>query len=462
MIRKLFSSQLRINMVSGVATTIVNTIVMMLGYPVYLHFLGYEKYGVWLVLSVVLTFAQLGNLGIGPAVMKLVAEEYGRGNTEGIQRYVTTALWTLSVTGCIALVVIILLAKPIIGLFKLGPENASLAEHFLPYMGILTVYAFLIQILTATLSGLGRMDQANYWDSACRAISLGVVAVLLILGYGIVSLLIGMAINYLLIHVTSVLLIRRIVNLQILKFNWDAKRFRNLVSFGGAVLGGSLVSMLFSPFNKLILSRYAGISTIPVYEIAFTGSMQVRGLIEAAFRALVPEISRIGANMTSQLKHRISQLNRLAMKLIFIFGVPIYAALIVFAPQLLKVWLSDRFVETLPSVFRIMLIGTFLSLLGVPAYYTLMGMGRVRHILGSCIIQSTVNAAIVISCVLLSSMASSGTVVFSASVGMGASTVYLIWQTQKALKYLNRETVTIGTNSEGRIDLALRPWGKRC
>jgi hypothetical protein len=71
MIKRLFSSQLRINMASGVATTVVKTLVMAAGYPIYLHFLGYEKYGVWLVLATVMTFAQLGNLGIGPAVMKL-------------------------------------------------------------------------------------------------------------------------------------------------------------------------------------------------------------------------------------------------------------------------------------------------------------------------------------------------------------------------------------------------------
>jgi len=73
MINRLFSSQFRINIVSGTVTTAINAVVMVIAYPVYLHFLGYEKYGVWLVLATVLTFAQLGNLGIGPVVMKLVA-----------------------------------------------------------------------------------------------------------------------------------------------------------------------------------------------------------------------------------------------------------------------------------------------------------------------------------------------------------------------------------------------------
>ena len=77
MIKKLLSSQLRINMASGMATTVVNIAVMAAGYPIYLHFLGYEKYGVWLVLAVVLTFAQLGDIGINPAITKLVAISAG-------------------------------------------------------------------------------------------------------------------------------------------------------------------------------------------------------------------------------------------------------------------------------------------------------------------------------------------------------------------------------------------------
>jgi len=61
-IRKLLASQLRINMFSGVVVTVVNGVVLAVAYPVYLHFLGYEKYGVWLILATVLSFTQLDNL----------------------------------------------------------------------------------------------------------------------------------------------------------------------------------------------------------------------------------------------------------------------------------------------------------------------------------------------------------------------------------------------------------------
>ena len=86
MIKKLFSSQLRINIISGVLCNGIKAVAMLLSYKIYLHFLGFEQYGVWLVLTTVLSFAQLGDLGVGQAVMKLVAEEHGRNNIDGIQK----------------------------------------------------------------------------------------------------------------------------------------------------------------------------------------------------------------------------------------------------------------------------------------------------------------------------------------------------------------------------------------
>jgi O-antigen/teichoic acid export membrane protein len=133
-------------MLSGSVTTIINIVVMAVGYPIYLHFLGYEKYGVWLVLATVLTFASLGNLGIGTAVMKLIAEEHGRGDNLGVQRYITTAIVVLFVSGTVVLAVLLIFGNPIVAAFKLDAGNRQMALWLLPYIGVLCVYSFIIQI----------------------------------------------------------------------------------------------------------------------------------------------------------------------------------------------------------------------------------------------------------------------------------------------------------------------------
>jgi len=427
MIKKLFGSQLRLNMASGVVATVISTVAMAIAYPIYLHFLDYEIYGLWLVLATVLSFAQLGNLGIDQAIMKLVAEEHGRGDIEGIQRYVTTALALLCLSGTVALILILALKNPIIAAFNLSDENAKVVAWLLPYIGILSIYVFIVQALNATLSGLGRMDLANYTQSIGRIVAVGVAATLLYSGRGIESLLIGNALSYLCVHIMSLSCIRRTAHIRFLQIgNLDAQRGKRLLCFGGGVFGGSLISMLFSPFNKLMLSRYAGVSTIPIYEIAYTGSMQVRGLIEAGLRALMPEVSRLNGITTQEARDRIIQIYRRAMRLIFVTGIPIYGVLFILSPLLLRFWLGDRFVETLPNAFRIMLISSFVSLFGALVYYVIMGFGRIRYLIVTNCIGAGTSCLLVTAYYVITRSVSVNSIGFCGIAANAAALIYLV------------------------------------
>jgi len=422
-------------MASGVMTTVVNVVVLAIAYPVYLHFLGYEKYGVWLVLATVLSFAQLGNLGIGQAVMKLVAEEYGREDIKAVQRYITTALALLCVSGGFVLTLVLVFKSHILAAFKLSDENARMALWLLPYIGILSIYVFIVQALNAVLSGLGRMDMANYIQSAGRIVAVTIAGSLLYSGRGIESLLIGNVFSYILIHIASLIFIWRIARIHFLRIdNFNIQCCKKLLHFGGGVFAGSVVGMFLSPFNKLMLSRYAGVSSVPVYEIAYNGSMQVRGLFEVGLRALLPEISQISVNMTRSAKDRIAQINRRALKFIFLFGMPVYGILAIFSPLLLSLWLGNRYTEILPCVLRIMLVGTFLSLICVPAYYTLMGVGRVWHCLASQVIQAVLNAAIVGIIILFTGTVSVLTITPTVVISMGITSIYVLYQKHRAVK----------------------------
>jgi len=435
-IREAFGSQLRRNMTSGMLTTGINMFVILASYPIYLHYLGYEKYGLWLILAVVLGFAQLGNLGINQAVMKLVAEEHGRQNLQGIRSYVTMAWSVLTVTGSTILLVILLFKSQIVAAFKLSGENAELVSWLLPYMGVLTIYIFLVQSLNATLAGLGRMDLSNYILVTGQVFAAVISVFLLWSGRGIEGLLIGNTSSFVVVHIASTLFIRRQINKLgfLRRDNWDLQRLKKLLHFGSAVFGGALMNMLLDPFNKLMLSRYAGVAAVPVYDISFRGSMQIRGLMEAGIRAIMPEVSRLGANMTSQAHDRITAINQRALKLIIFCGVPLFVTLFAFAPVLLKFWLQKSFVDTLPAVFRIILIGTFLSLICVPAFYTLLGLGKARYCFFSSVIQGTISAAIIVTIVLVRGKISIHSIALSVMIAMGVTSCYLLWKKHCVMK----------------------------
>jgi len=148
----------------------------------------------------------------------------------------------------------------------------------------------------------------------------GCSIVLLRLGFGIGGLIGGSCVTCATLQVVNVFIVRT-ANLPLRQHaRWDNFRFHRLVRFGGGVLGGSLLSMMLSPFNRLILARFAGLSTIPIYDIAYLGSFKLRALVESAIRAIMPEISRVGVTRNAAASSKIHEINRRAYILIFSGG----------------------------------------------------------------------------------------------------------------------------------------------
>lgn len=409
-------------------TNIVAVAVTALSYPLYLHFLGYERYGVWLILSTIMSIAQLSNLGLAPAVVKLVAEEYGRRNTQGIQSTLASATAILIISGCIALIVLIFFKIQIVNLFKLTDENARISLSLVPYMGLLTLYVFIVQASAATLAGLGRMDLATYSDAGGRILISVLSIILLYVGLDIKSMLIASALSYAIIHGVNVYLIHQLGDFSFYqRKNYELQYVTKLLKISSGMFGSSVINILVGPFNKIIISRFIGVSSVPIYEITYNSSMYIRSLVESGIKAISPEVSRVSAVLSIDAIKRIKQLNKQSLKTILIIAVPLWVILMVFAAPLLSMWLQSKYIEILPVVFRAMLIGVFMNLLGVPAFYILLGLGKTHHIFISYVIQSCTNVMFVMSLILMNTL-NVVNMAYAVMASMALASLYLVWQ----------------------------------
>ena len=426
---ELFASQLRRNIASGIGAAMLNILIGLASYPMYLHFLGYEKYGIWLALCTVLTFAQMGNFGINPAVSKLVAEAHGRNDTVAVRRCLTTAWLAVGVGGGAVFCVVIALRQYIPHLFGVSGPNGQLMSSLLPYVALFSAGVFIVETLNAVLVGLGRMDLESYFRIFSQAVALICSAVLLAKGHGVAGVLLGNAIAYVAMLVLSVVATRRILRSRLLTLSsCNFSELSKMLRFGGWVFGAAVMNMAMSPFNRVVLSRYVGIGALPIYEIAYGSAMKVRSLLESGLRAMMPEISRIGIPLTQDTLRRVVALQGSGLRLISRLGAPLYAAVILLATQLLQIWLRNQFQAALPLAFRIMLLGSFLSLIGVPGYYILMGLGRARTCFFTAVIQGGFSMISVGFVVLLTGAISVADVALGALVGMGLSSAFVLWR----------------------------------
>lgn len=379
------------NVGSGMLCAFGNIAVLLVSYPVYLRYLGTERYGLWAIFSVIIGFAAIGKLGIDSAVTKYVSEEYGRGNSLGIEKYFSTAIISLLFSAVFVCIFCFLLKRLIIEILNIPEIYISVSNRLFPYMVVLSVLVFFIKVADATLRGIGRVDLANYYNLGTKIISVVVTIIFLKFDCGIWSLLGGQVLFYTLWGFLALLgTYRELGSLHFSLKLFDLGCLRKIIGFGGVMTTARLVSMFLVPFNKVIISKYAGLDEVTYFDIANRGVRQFRNVFVMGIRAIMPEISRLSVK-AENAKDKIHEIFKKSMRLISHLAIPMMIILFLLAPSLLRLWLSNQYVPKIADAFRLMLVGSAMNLLVIPIYYLFMGIGKIKYCFINHFIQAFLN-----------------------------------------------------------------------
>jgi len=430
-VASLFGSQLRRNMLSGTIASVIGCILMFIAYPVYLKSLGYPLYGIWLLLSTITTFAQLGNLGIAQAVSRQVSEGVGANDMRAVASCITTALAAMVCIGLLIAAFFSFGCHALLILFRLHPAQIALVTPLLPWIGAVSACAMIAEVISATTCGLGRMDLYNYPQCATQALGICISILLLRLRLGLPALLVGNAAAAICLALLGFSITRHLAGTYLISpRDLSLKRLRALTAYGSGLAGNSIFTLLLSPFNRLVIARYAGVGSVPLYDIAFSSSMRLRNIFESGQRALIPEIGRVAGACPSAAYARARKLGARTIHA-FAWVLPVYVIAFVLAAPALKLWLGPRYDPELASATRIILVGTFFSLVGTPGFYILAALGRLRTLLVGNIIQSVSNIVLISICLLILHSLSASIVLGATTIGMLCSTIFLIRQSSR-------------------------------
>lgn len=354
--------------------SLVVALTLFIVYPIYIRELGTETFGVWVIISAVTVWAQFGALGMPQTVMKFVAGSAAKGDREELIEYVSSALSTVLFSGTVVMFILFIVKDPIAGFLHVPQELEANTPLFILFSGAIVFMSFMARSVNSILSGVGRMDIANMNEMASKVLSVTLSVFLIFKGYGIWALFIGAMANCLIMLLVGFIL--NVYLLGFIPFNFKSIRWarvRESVNFGGTLTAGSLLVMFVEPLNRFILGQYVSLSSAAIYDVAARVVLQVKGVLEGCFR---PFVAQSSAYITSGQDKKIRELSRLSVRLIFLLGVPMFLILIVWAPELMALWLKGTDMPGISYAFRVFAFAYIFSLLVTPAYYLFMGIGR--------------------------------------------------------------------------------------
>lgn len=351
----------------------VPILVAILVIPMLIKGMGIDRFGVLTLVWILIGYFSLFDLGMGRALIQLVAAKLGEGKSEGLPSSVWTALCLMLVMGLLAGLVLLLISS------RLVCDVLEIPDHLQPET-LMAFYLLSASIpLVITTTGLRGILAAHQRFDLINAIRLP-AGVLNYLGPLLVLLF-----SHSLVPIVALLLIVRFVTWVLYVFlclnvmtalRWDLRVARAsigpLVRMGGWITVSNVVGPLMVYSDRFLIGALISASAVAYYATPYEVVTKLWVFPSAMMGVIFPAFA---SSFVSD-RNRMVQLFNQGMKCILLVMFPITLIIVTFARDVLGVWLGAEFAKNSTGVMQLLTIGVFFNSLAWPSLAFLQGSGR--------------------------------------------------------------------------------------
>jgi O-antigen/teichoic acid export membrane protein len=325
---------------SSFVTKALNILISFLSVPLTVHYLGSERYGVWLTISSLLTWMSMTDFGLaGNALVNVLAEASGKEDREGAQHYAASAFWALTAVGVVTGIVAA-------ATFRLIPwrevfrVSAATSTHELQLTCALTlgflVLNFPLSMQQSIYSAYQDGFLANIWGIAGNSLALLALVIVSQSHGGLPQLVLALSGTRAVVSLANYFfLFRRYHWLKPSPFAVRWKCIKRLFSLGGKYLVTQLASLGIYQSQPMIITQMMG----PKYVVIFVVAYKIIALpMDLVFMATAPFISAFGEAKARNDWKWIRGAYKNATNASLAFGLPLLAIMSLFAKPIIRVW----------------------------------------------------------------------------------------------------------------------------
>lgn len=360
-----------LNTVTTIAEVVVVGVLMFILYRSLLHTLGPAQIGLWSVVIASSSASQVANVGFSGSVVKYVARYAARREMRRIEEVVGTSAIVVGLALACVLSVFYIFRRPILGTF-IEPLYLPLALRIIP----LTLGAVWFMSMAGLLLGVLDGYQVIYWRNGLRVAGNLVyvtLAVRFARSWGIVGVAYANLIEYVFLVLITAVVIRSLKLLRLASLRWSVSRLKEMLGYGANVQIMAATQFLFDPLTKAFLARFGSMSVLGFYELAQKMTEQLRTLLVAAVRVLIPKV----ASLTELEPSSVDALYVVARKSCAWLAMGVFGTALFALPGISRLWIGH--VESAFMVCAaILLMSALANVVSAPAYVMFLGIGELR------------------------------------------------------------------------------------
>lgn len=372
-------TQFKKNIISGSLIHGLNIILTFISYPLYIHYIGFEQFSIWTMLSLVITVAQFGDFGIGKAIINYISSSYQTGDRFTVSVIIQNGLFIVILFSSIIQILLNFLSSEIILLLNIPAEYFDYSLKIVGLLGI-SIFSFLLyDCLASVLAGIGRTDLYNLLLFFLNFTKTILTVIILFFKPEIKSMIFGVLIsNIFFIIIVILILFKYEIFINIRFSNIKKENIKKLLGFGLPIFGIQIVNIFMFPFIKIIVSHVYGISYVGYFELATKAAYSFRTFFEKGLFALLPEFSKVSVDNYKDNTYK-QQLRKDVFKIskkLLLYSLPILILITLFSKLLLNFWLKDDYNTYIYYGFLLLQPGIFIGLIALPSYYALIALRK--------------------------------------------------------------------------------------
>jgi len=345
--------------------------------PFFVHKLGVDKYGIWMLVNAFFGFSWIMAFGLSDATIKYVSKYRALGDQASVVRVIRSTLTLYGILGLLAAVVTFFASPFLINhVFKVQPQNLSLAIASLQIGGVGILARFVDNVFLSVLQGYERYDLAAKISAPTNIFTIVVSLIGVLMGFGLIGILWASVLILVASSVAKAVVARRaftpglrffpIINREAVKEIFGFGFFSWLQSLGGILLAQA---------DRFIIASLLGTSVLTYYSVCLQLAQQIHAFLARAVGFLFPlaSVAKESGELGTMRDVYFKSLHFVTICAVGI-GLPIF----IFSENILALWVGAEFASHAAGILRILALSFTILATSIVPYNFLNGAGYVR------------------------------------------------------------------------------------
>jgi O-antigen/teichoic acid export membrane protein len=360
--------------------------------PFLLSHLGDRWYGIWTVLSALLAYFYLMDVGLGYAVQLYCAryiaqKEYHRANV-----VINTALVLYSGIAAIILLITVALALSVDQFIGSGQE-VNLVALTLLILGINVAIEFPILAFTGIIGAYSRFDLLSYSRLGMLALTTGLTVYFVGKGHGILAMSLIALVCGAISNVSFMLISRYCFReLKVSLKLFEKSQIRELANYSFWSLLNSVGTLIKFKLQPMVIAFFAGPVMVTHYVVGSRLADYFRDLLFQATNLTMPMLARYHVlAQTDEIREKLRFLSKVNTMLAVFGG----GMIIILGAPFIDRWLGSGFPDAYP-VLVVLVVAMVVEVMIDPARTTMTAMGKMRFVGVLEMIEAVFNVALTV------------------------------------------------------------------